>query len=264
MSLYDELKWRGLVYDATEGTQPGGGLRHQRRTALAVGRRHRPRLGVEMPTAHREVSRADGQNDTLRPGHHHQLRMEGAAVTGDGDVEHEPVGPIAYWNRYVGVTQMGGHGTFADERLNLTRTNGPDDRITLILPALQEYQLSLKAPKPPTGSFNVDAATRGKTVFEGAGQCASCHTGTLFTDANTRLHPKLDSMAEPETPSYADRSATKQYRTSPLAGLWQHPPYFHDGSAATLADVVNLYNTRRSLGLSDAQKADLVEYLKSL
>ena len=94
--------------------------------------------------------------------------------------------------------------------------------------------------------------------------CASCHTGTLFTDANTKLHPKLDSMAEPETPSYADRSATKQYRTSPLAGVWQHPPYFHDGSAATLADVVNLYNTKRSLGLTDAQKADLVEYLKSL
>lgn len=51
---------------------------------------------------------------------------------------------------------------------------------------------------------------------------------------------------------------------APLKGLWQHPPYFHNGSAATLEDVVNTYNTRGSLGLTDEQKADLVEYLKSL
>ena len=71
-------------------------------------------------------------------------------------------------------------------------------------------------------------------------------------------------MAEPEAPSYASRSATKQYRTSPLKGVWQHAPYFHDGSAATLDDVVNVYNTKRSLGLSAAQRSDLTEYLKSL
>jgi cytochrome c peroxidase len=71
-------------------------------------------------------------------------------------------------------------------------------------------------------------------------------------------------MAEPETPSYAARSATKQYRTSPLKGLWQHAPYFHDGSAATLEDVVRIYDTKRSLGLTPAQISDLVQYLKSL
>jgi cytochrome c peroxidase len=71
-------------------------------------------------------------------------------------------------------------------------------------------------------------------------------------------------MAEPESPSYAARSATGLYRTSPLRGVWQHPPYFHDGSAATLADVVSIYDTRLALGLTAAQQADLVEYLKSL
>ena len=74
----------------------------------------------------------------------------------------------------------------------------------------------------------------------------------------------LDSMAEPETPSYASRSATKQYRTSPLKGIWQHPPYFHDGSAATLEDVVRTYNTKRSLGLTSQQVSDVAQYLKSL
>ena len=74
-------------------------------------------------------------------------------------------------------------------------------------------------------------------------------------------------VSEPEpngAPSYASRSATKKYRTAPLHGVWQHAPYFHNGSAATLADVVDTYDTRKSLGLTADQKADLVEYLKSL
>lgn len=177
--------------------------------------------------------------------------------TGDGD-------DIAYWNRYVAVTQMGGLGTFSDARLPLTVTNGAVDLVSDKLPALQAYQLSLAAPAAPAGSFDAGAAARGKLVFEGKGQCASCHTGSLFTDANSLLHPISDSAAEPETPSYASRSATKMYRTSPLKGVWQHAPYFHDGSAATLEDVGTAYNTKRTLGLTVQEIADLAQYLKSL
>lgn len=178
-------------------------------------------------------------------------------VTGDGD-------DLAYWNRYVAVTQMGGQGSFSEPRLNLSITNGTTDLVSSKLPALQAYQLSLAAPTPPAGSFDAAAAGRGKVVFEGAGKCSTCHTGDKFTDANTTLHPIADSMAEPETPSYASRSATKLYRTTPLRGLWQHAPYFHDGSAATVEAVVQTYNTKRSLGLTPQQMADLAQYLKSL
>lgn len=177
--------------------------------------------------------------------------------TGDGDT-------IAYWNRYVAVTQMGGLGTFSDPRLPLSVTNGSTDLISDKLAALQAYQLSLAAPAPPAGSVDADAAARGKVVFDGKGQCATCHAGPAFTDANQRLHPPADSVVEPETPSYAARSATGQYRTSPLKGLWQHAPYFHDGSAATLEDVAIAYNTRRALGLTAQEIADLAQYLKSL
>ncbi|NMM05856.1 MAG: c-type cytochrome [Polaromonas sp.] len=183
--------------------------------------------------------------------------------TGDGD-------NLAYWNRYVGVTQMGGHGSFSDPRIGVKGvnvTNGTDDLITAKLPALQAYQLSIAAPPPPAGSFDASAAARGKLVFNTAGTCATCHTGDKFTDANTRLHPPTDAVSEPEpngAPSYASRSATKQYRTAPLAGLWQHAPYFHNGTAPTLEAVVQTYNTKRALGLTPAQAADLVQYLKSL
>ena len=181
-------------------------------------------------------------------------------VTGDG-------GDIAYWNRYVAVTQMGGHGTFTDRRIGVNVTHGTDDQVTAKLPALQAYQLSLPAPPPPAGSFDMAAAARGKGVFEGAGGCIRCHSGPEFTDANTRLHPTSDVVSEPEpngAPSYASRSATKQYRTAPLRGIWQHAPYFHNGSAPTLDAVVRTYNARRALGLSEMQIADLTEYLKSL
>ncbi|HET8744911.1 MAG TPA: hypothetical protein VFM98_04870 [Ramlibacter sp.] len=183
--------------------------------------------------------------------------IDKTTFTGDGD-------NIAYWNRYVAVTQFGGHGTFTEPRLNLNIKNGTDDLVSDKLPALQEYQLSLNAPRPPSGSFDVAAAIRGQQLFNGKAQCVTCHSGEHFTDANDRLHPQSDSMALETAPTHADRSATKQYRTSPLRGIWQHPPYFHDGSAATLEVVVDRYNTRRSLGLSATEKADLVQYLKSL
>ncbi len=180
--------------------------------------------------------------------------------TGDGD-------DLAYWNRYVGVTHMGGHGTFVEPRTGVKVTNGSDDLITAKLPALQAYQLSLAAPPAPSGSFDVAAAERGRVVFNTAGKCVTCHSGSEFTDANLRLHPPSDVVSEPEpngAPSYASRSATKQYRTAPLKGLWQHAPYFHNGTAATLDAVVQTYNTKQALGLSTGQMSDLAQYLKSL
>jgi len=183
--------------------------------------------------------------------------LHAITVTGDGQ-------DLAYWNRYVAVAEMGGQGTVTEPRLQLSISNGSQDLVSAKLPALQAYQLTLAAPPAPAGSFDANAAARGKLVFEGKGQCASCHSGSLFSDANSTLHPAADSMAEPETPSYAARSASRQYRSSPLKGVWQHAPYFHDGSAASLLDVARRYNARRGLQLTEQQMAELAEYLKSL
>ena len=202
----------------------------------------------------------DGKNGPqVIPPAYGLLGLHSITVTGDGtDVE--------YWNRYVGVTQMHGHGSFSEPRTGVS-ANNPPDLISSKLPALRAYQLSLNAPPPPAGSFDPAAAARGQLVFEGPGQCASCHTGPLFTDGNTRLHAPEEVVSEPEpdgAPSYASRTATKMYRTAPLRGVWQHPPYFHNGIAATLEDVVELYDSRSGLNLTAEQKADLVQYLKSL
>jgi mono/diheme cytochrome c family protein len=168
-------------------------------------------------------------------------------------------GPISYWNAYVAVTQMHGRGNFSDPRLGINIRQTPD-MVTANLPALRAYQHSIEAPAPPAGSFDAAAAGRGRGVFNRS--CASCHVGGSGTDNNSGvLHaPSETGMSA----AYAVRTANKAYRTTPLRGLWQHPPYFHDGSAATLADVVTHYNNVRGLNLSAGQQQDLVQYLRSL
>ena len=176
-------------------------------------------------------------------------------------------GPISYWNAYVGIAQMGGQGNFSDPRIGLVITQKPD-RITSKLPALRDYQLSLLAPAAPAGSFDAAAARRGERVFHGKAGCARCHIPPTYTDVSSGPSPNVPVLHDPAAvgsdPVYASRSATKQYRATPLRGAWQHPPYFHDGSAATLLAVVNHYDELFRLNLSEQQKTDLVEFLKSL
>lgn len=195
----------------------------------------------------------DGINDpTMIPP---AYGLDGVAVetfTGEG--------PVSYWNAYVAVTQMHSQGSFFDPELGIDITASPD-LVTPKLPDLQAYQLTLPAPAPPAGSFDAEAATRGQVVFGGQGTCAGCHVPPTFTDAGERVHSPSETGMDPVL---AGRGTTSGYRTTPLRGAWQHPPYFHDGSAATLADVVEHYDAFLGLGLSPQQKADLVEFLKSL
>ncbi len=166
-------------------------------------------------------------------------------------------GPVSYWNAYVAVTQMGGQGTFVSKELGISIEHDPD-LVTPKLPALRDYQFSLEPPAADPKSFDPKAAARGEKLF--AAQCSECHAGDSFTDA-----PKLHDPKEVgQDPSYAMRTTTGMYRTTPLRGLSSHPPYFHDGSAATLEDVVLHYDATFKLGLKSSQIADLVAYLQSL
>ena len=176
-------------------------------------------------------------------------------------------GPISYWNSYVGVSQMGGHGSFADPRIRLSIQQTPD-LVTPKLGALLDYQLSLRAPKPAQRSFDQQAAERGQKLFRNEARCSTCHQGSNFTDVLSgpqRNVPLLHDATEVGMEAvYASRSGTGKYRTTPLRALLRHPPYFHDGSAPDLPAVVNHYDRLLGLNLTPVQRADLVEYLKSL
>lgn len=175
-------------------------------------------------------------------------------------------GPVSYWNAYVAITQMHGHGHFVDPRIGVDVNNTPPDLVSSKLAALREYQFSLEAPEPISGSYDKHAAQRGRAVFNGVARCSSCHLAGSLSDVNKGvLHPAAEVGQDP---AYAQRSATKLYRTTPLRGLWHPPqlkgPYFHDGNAPTLDAAVDHYVGLFDLRLSARQKADLVEYLKTL
>jgi hypothetical protein len=184
-------------------------------------------------------------------------------------------GSVPYWNAYVGATEMHGSGTFFDRRLSNPdqyavsaksgsgNTRGTPDLITSKLAALHFYQIAIPAPKPPADLFDKAAAARGKDLFNKKAQCATCHVPPLFTEPGNNLH----EPAEIGVDSFqADRSPTHMYRTAPLAGLWTHQKggFYHDGRFATLQDVLEHYNRHLKLELTDREKNDLIEYLKSL
>jgi hypothetical protein len=176
-------------------------------------------------------------------------------------------GPVSYWNAYVAVTQMHGRGSFSDPALGIDIRSQPD-LVTPVLGALRAYQLSLTTPPPTPGSFDPPAAERGRALFSGAARCAACHIpSSAFTDVNVKVDGQFTLHDPAETgmdPVSAGRLKNHGYRTTPLRALARHAPYFHDGSAATLADVVAHYNRVLALGLTAQQQTDLVEYLKSL
>ena len=184
-------------------------------------------------------------------------------------------GDVTYWNAYVANLELSGRGTFYDERFNDpkqypvaakanfgNKRNAPD-MVTDKLAALQFYQLAIPAPEAPDSIFNKEAAQQGMVLFNGKAKCASCHVPPLFTEPGWNTHKPSDIGIDD---FQANRSPDKTYVTQGLKGLWTHMKggFYHDGRFATLMDVVNHYNDFKKLALTDAEKKNLVEYLKSL
>ena len=197
-------------------------------------------------------------------------------------------GSVPYWNAFVATLEMHGKGRFFDPRLNnaaqfpIAAANGfgdlphispDDDRVSAKLPALHFYQLALPAPTPRPGvDFDVAAAKRGDDLFSGKARCNACHVDPLWTEPGWNLH----KPSEVGVDSFqADRAPDHTYKTMNLAGIFVRENglfmdaankgrYYHDGRFKTLLDVVDHYDTLQGLGLSGAEKSDLIEYLKSL
>jgi hypothetical protein len=184
-------------------------------------------------------------------------------------------GTVTYWNAYVANLELSGQGNFRDPRLADAKQypiaakmslgdKHPlgEDKVSDKLAALQFYQLAMPAPKAPKGSFNEEAAIRGKNLFNGKAQCSSCHVPPLFTEPGWNAHKPEDIGIDD---FQANRSPDKTYVTQGLKGIWiRKRGFYHDGRFSTLKDVVNHYNNFKKLNLTDAEKNDLVEYLKSL
>ncbi len=186
-------------------------------------------------------------------------------------------GSIPYWNAFVAVLEMHGHGRFFDPRLNdaaqfpVAARAGfgdvmidPDsDRVTGKLAGLHAYQISLLAPKIDPKMVDQAAAKRGDELFSDKAKCTTCHSEPLWTEPGWNLHAPADVCVDD---FQANRAPDHKYRTSPLGGLFSHQKggFYHDGRFATLGAVVDHYNSCMNLGLSSQEESDLVQYLLTL
>jgi hypothetical protein len=243
-------------------------------------------LGVDVPTVRKVLnSWGPGKFDA-------ELFMDGKAFRPDGKSAATLIPPafglagvnlhtytgwgsVPYWNAFVAILEMHGQGTFFDPRLDdatkfpiaarerFGHVTAEEDLVTPALPALQVYQLSLRAPRAPRGSYDRWAAGRGETLFNGKAKCSGCHVPPLYTEPGWNMHTGAEIGIDE---FQAQRSPDERYRTTPLRGLWTHAKggFYHDGRFATLGAVVNHYNSHFALGLSAGEKADLEQFLKSL
>lgn len=184
-------------------------------------------------------------------------------------------GSVTHWNALVSNLEMHGQGTFYDPRLNdadkfpvaaragFGNVRSDPDLITSKLPALHIYQLTLDAPRPPEGSFDAEAAERGRELFNGQAQCARCHVPPIYTEPGWNMHTPEEIGIDD---FQAMRSPDEHYRTTPLRGLFarQKGGFYHDGRFADLGEVIDHYDQHFSLGLDSQQRQDLIQFLLSI
>lgn len=243
-------------------------------------------LGVDQPTVRKVVTAwGPGKFDA-------ELLLDGKGFRPDGKTAATLIPPafglagvnlhtwtgwgsVPHWNGFVANLEMHGKGTFYDPRLNdpvqfpvasragSGNVRNDPDLVSAKLPALHFYQLAIPAPRPPQGSFDQNAALRGKQVFKTKARCATCHVPPTYTEPGWNMHTPQEIGIDD---FQANRAPDKRYRTAPLKGLWTHTKggFYHDGRFATLLDVVNHYDTHFGLSLNQQEKGDLIDFLKSL
>jgi hypothetical protein len=185
-------------------------------------------------------------------------------------------GSVPYWNAYVATTQMHGKGVFFDARLKDRQqfpvaaraghheVRAKPDLVTPKLAALHYYQLSIPAPTPEKDTYDEKIAKRGAAVFEGKARCATCHVPPLYTEPGWSMHTAAEIGIDD---FQAERSPDKKfYRTTPLRGLFVRAKggFYHDGRFPDLPAVIAHYERVLKLDLTTTERAELLEFLKSL
>ena len=151
--------------------------------------------------------------------------------------------------------------------------------------AISAYEMTIVSGNSPYDRYRAGdtkalsaAARRGLALFEGKARCAVCHNGSNLTDEG---YHNIGIGATAATPDVGRYAVTKiavnhaAFKTPTLRDVAQRGPYMHDGSLATLEQVVDYYNHGgtpnpslspeiRPLGLTAQERGDLVEFLQAL
>jgi cytochrome c peroxidase len=136
---------------------------------------------------------------------------------------------------------------------------------------MAEFQELLDFPPAPKldllGKLDPAKATaaevRGQEVFFGKGQCSACHVPPFYTD-NLMHNLQVERFFKPQMINGRFASTDGPIKTFSLRGIKDSPPYLHDGRLLTLDDTVEFFNLVLGTKLSDQEKQDLVQFLRTL
>src|SRR6202023_188368 len=107
------------------------------------------------------------------------------------------------------------------------------------------------------------AELRGQAVFFGKGRCSECHQAPFYTD-NLMHNLQVERFYKPQLINNMMASSDGPIKTFPLRGVKDSPPYLHDGRLLTLDDTVEFFNLVLETKLTDAEKRDVVAFLRAL
>jgi cytochrome c peroxidase len=136
---------------------------------------------------------------------------------------------------------------------------------------MAEFQEILDFPPAPKlgwdGKLDATKATaaemHGQEVFFGRGRCSECHSGPYFTD-NTMHDLHAERFYDQHVVNGMVMAHDGPIKTFPLRGIKDTPPYMHDGRLLTLDDTVEYFNLVLGTKLTDAEKKDLVAFMRAL
>jgi cytochrome c peroxidase len=136
---------------------------------------------------------------------------------------------------------------------------------------MAEFQNIMDFPPAPKlnvlGKLDPKKATeqelRGQAIFHGKAQCATCHPAPYYTD-NSMHNLRAERFFKEEVINGRKTSADGPIKTFSLRGIKDSPPYLHDGRLLTLEDTVEFFNLILETQLSEAEKQDLVAFLRCL
>jgi cytochrome c peroxidase len=180
------------------------------------------------------------------------------------DLERDGIGNFKKTKSLLGVKDTapyGWHGsspTLADRVRGTLRTLHRHEPTDAEVSDLVAYLESLPPPRPlPVLKVDQPAVARGQALFQGKGQCATCHHRVAFDDGKSH---DIGTRGPTDTQDRFDTPA--------LRGVARSAPYLHDGRAATLEEVFTKHNSQQRHGaahtLTREELADLIAYLKSL
>ena len=202
--------------------------------------------------------------------YHHEFYWDGRSTPLEAHI-------LGHWQGQLGLAPEAAMAQIAELPLyqaHFERAFDSEPNRDRAAEALAAYVRSLVLGNSPWDRYEAGDASAvtadaiaGAAIFNQRAGCATCHAPPLYTDL---LFHNLGLPQNPETPDLGRGGHTGKasdngaFKTPGLRGVSRTSPYFHDGSAATLSQVLERKESQGSPRLSPAERAQVIAFLEAL